>query len=234
MTSTHTSWISKNATTATYVPTATQGSGLFPPFCRPPHAISALGSLHNGTLATACSCLGHPAKTTTTTEIITAKPVQVTSTAVQGTAPSTTIYQIVLSTTTLTVQPLKTVSTHVIKCTTATVVQTYAAPTFTKVYGPKAGCADIAPGRQVKLDDTIKRLPGATMECRSQCEQDATCEFVYVQRLFSQSDGRPYYGCVLNDAHFDASKDLDCGRKAGVYGVALGFDARGRGSEPLV
>lgn len=214
------------------MPTGTQG-GLFPPLCRPPRAISALGSLHNGTLATACSCLGHRVSTTTSTVWVNAKPVPVTSTAVQGTAPTTTIYKIVLATTTFTEHPEKTISSRTTSCTTSTVVETYAAPTFTKVYGPKAGCADIAPGRPKQLDDSFTNLADATRECRGLCEQDAHCEFVYVQRLFSESDGKPYFGCVLNDRHLNAHRDLKCQEKSGIYGVALGFDAYDRGTEPL-
>lgn len=163
-----------------------------------------------------------------------ANPVPVTSTAVDGTAPTTTVYKLVLATTTVTEQPEKTVSTRTTSCTTSTVVETYAAPTFTKAYGPKAGCADVAPGRAVRLDENHTNLPDATHECRSLCEQDTKCEFVYVQRLFDmKSDGKAYYGCVLNEQHLDTSKDLKCQKKAGIWGVAVGFNANGRGTEPL-
>lgn len=166
--------------------------------------------------------------------MVTAKPVPVTSTAVDGNAATTTIFHIVRATTTLTVRPLKTLTKHKTSCTTNTVTQTYAAPTFTKVYGPRAGCADTAPGKPKALDASITSMFNATQECQGLCEQDAKCSFVYIQRLFSESNGKPYFGCTFNPEHLDAETDLDCQRKAGIYGVAVGYDAYERGTEPLV
>lgn len=64
------------------------------------------------------------------------------------------------------------------------------------------------------------------------CEQDSKCSFVYVQRQFAESNGKPYFGCVLNTEQFDEESTLDCGKK-GVYGVAVGFDAVDRGTKVL-
>jgi hypothetical protein len=225
--------ITKNSTISTYVPTATAFGGLFPPYCRPARAISALGSLANDTAATACGCLGHRVPTTTTTLIITAAPVEVTSTAVDGSAPTTTIYHIVKDTTTVFVRPQKTTTKKTTTCITSTIYETYAAPTFTKVYGPKAGCADVAPGVPTDLPSSVASLPDATEACKDLCEQDPHCSFMYVQRLFSESDGKPFFGCLRSDKLFNPDTDLNCEPKQGVYGVALGFDAEDRGTEPL-
>jgi hypothetical protein len=228
-----TSVVSKNTTLTTYVPTQTTGWGLFPPFCVPSHAISALGSLGNGTIATACGCLGYHIPSTTITSTVTAKPVQVTSTEVEGSAKTTTIFHLVRATKTVTVQPTKITTKHVVSCTTSTVYQTYAAPTFTKVYGPKAGCEDVAPGSIKKLSPSIAHIRKANYVCKSICEQDAKCSFVYVQRLYAESDGTPYFGCMLNEEQFSKGSTLECGKKTGVYGVAMGFDAVDRGTEIL-
>ncbi|KAK5166595.1 uncharacterized protein LTR77_008138 [Saxophila tyrrhenica] len=233
ITSTSTKYNTLNTTLTTYVPTAPSGTALFQPFCRPRRALLALGSLEDDTLATACACLGHRLSTSTSTQWVTAKPVPVTSTAIDGTAPTTTIFHIVRHTKTLTVRPEKTMTKHKTACTTATLTETYAAPTFTQVYGPKAGCADTAAGSPVALDPSITNMWKATDECKAICQQDANCEFVYVQKLFSESNGKPYFGCTMNAQHLDEEKDLDCKRKAGVYGVAVGYDAYDRGTEPL-
>lgn len=92
---------------------------------------------------------------------------------------------------------------------------------------------DVAPGKSKKLDSSITQIRNATAECKGICEQDSKCSFVYVQRLFSESNGKPYFGCVLNKEQFDEGNTLDCGKKAGIYGMAVGFDAVDRGTEVL-
>ncbi|KAK3707624.1 hypothetical protein LTR37_011972 [Vermiconidia calcicola] len=197
--------------------------------CETAEAIDALTQLPGARLATACSCIGQLMPSATVTSTITAAAVQTLTTDVAGTAPTTTVYNIVRSTITQTVRPKKTITKKTTVCTTSTTIEAYAAPTFTQVYGPKAGCADTAKGPSKKLEASVSNLKKATAECQSLCEQDADCSFVYVQRMFA-NDGTQYFQCSFNDHQLDIDSDLNCGRKAGVYGVAVGYDANDRGT----
>lgn len=223
----------ENTTLTTYVPAA-QTAAMVESICLPTQAISALGHLPGGVLATACSCIGHHLPTLTITSTVTAPAVRTQTTNFAGTAPTTTIYGIVLHTTTITERPTKYITSSTETCTTSTITVSYAAPTFTQVYGPRAGCIDAtASGPGKALDASIRDLHKATQECKSLCAQDPSCSFVYTQRLVTKRGGTPHFQCSFNDQKLDAGDDLLCQKRPGLYGVAIGYDACERGTEPL-
>ena len=153
-----------------------------------------------------------------------------------GTAPTTTIYQVAMSTTTVTVNPMKYITQTKTFCTTSTITISYAAPAFTQAFGPQAGCIDIAASASSRiLPHDTKDLHSATQQCKSLCSQNANCAAVYVQHMSFKQGGPRHYHCFFNDKAFDAKTDLQCfpKPKKTIYGVAIGYDACGRGKEPL-
>lgn len=231
----HTKHVTDNTTITTYVsPSATFAAAAVAPPCNASHAMSVLGSMSNGTLADACSCIGNPVATSTTTMIITAAPVQTQTTEFAGTAPTTTIYKISRKTFTTTVAPTAYVKSKTTIWATSTKTESYAAPTFSHVFGPKTGCADIAPGPARSLDASIDNFRNATQECQDVCAQEARCAFVFVQQtLAHQSKDASRFQCSFGDHRFDEAKDLECGKQKGTYGTAIGFDACDRGTKQL-
>jgi hypothetical protein len=161
--------------------------------------------------------------------------VKTRTTEFAGTAPTTTIYQVAMSTTTITEHPMKFVTQTKDSCTTATVTVSYAAPTFTQAFGPKAGCIDIASASSKILPHSVKDLHAAAQQCKSLCSQNADCAAVYVQHMSFVRGGPKHYHCFFNDKELDAETDLQCfpKPKKTIYGVAIGYDACGRGTEAL-
>ena len=129
--------------------------------------------------------------------------------------------------------PSKWVTETTTSCTTSTKTESYAAPTFTKVYGPKAGCKDTAQDKGYHLDSSIDTLYNATQECKGLCVQNSDCSFVYIQRLLSSDGSGSHYECSFNDHELSSTGDLTCGENEKVYGVAIGYDACDRGKEEL-
>lgn len=83
------------------------------------------------------------------------------------------------------------------------------------------------------LPNTITDECEADAACQEICSQQPACKFLYVQRLFGDYGGAtPYFQCYMNGEEFDAERDLQCGRQEGIWGMARGFDACGRGVAP--
>ena len=189
-----------------------------------------MSSLNNQTLANACSCLNIAPATELSTVYVTSY-IAATTTSFVGLAPTTTAEILDQATITVTVTP----SAAVIPVTsTKTLAETttisLAAPTYSPVFGPEAGCSSLNAGRAEALPNTIVEDCEADKACQDICSQEPTCKFLYVQRLFGDYGGStPYYQCYMNEKDFDETRDLQCGRQEGIWGMARGFDACGRG-----
>lgn len=118
------------------------------------------------------------------------------------------------------------------KTVTETSTVSLAAPTYTQIFGPEAGCSNLNAGKAEALDANITEDCEADKACKDLCSQEPTCKFLYVQRLFRDYGGAsPYYQCYMNSKEFDEERDLVCGRQENIWGTARGFDACGRGTE---
>lgn len=227
---------SENATVTTYVPCSSMSSAALvveavDATCNAADALPALASLtSNDTLATACSCMGKPVPTYTRTKTVNAPAVQATTTAVDGTPKTTTLYAITQVTLTETVQPVTTLAVSSSTTVTTTSTISLESPTFTPVFGPKAGCIDIAVGPAAALSSNITSMPEAVKECKEICAQEPSCKHIYVQHVFEMwGDREPHYMCNMNKKHLKPRRDLRCGKKESIFGMARGFDAYGRG-----
>lgn len=194
----------------------------------------ALSSMSNDTLATACSCIGKPVKTTTFTIYSTAPAVKQTTTAVvAGTAATTTLYKIGRTTRTTTVAPTSVVTSSMTAWTTSTHTVSMAAPTFKPAFGPKEGCVDTAAVSTKPLRSRFSNMVKAVAECKRLCVQKADCEFVYVQHLMANHGSQlAYCKCYFNDHKLNATEDLQCGQGE-VWGSAVGYNACSRGTVEL-
>lgn len=154
-----------------------------------------------------------------------------TTTSFVGLAPTTTAEILDQATITVTVTPSAVViPVSSVKTLTETSTVSLAAPTYTPVFGPEAGCSSLNAGRAEALPNTITEDCEADKACQEICSQEPTCKSLYVQLLFSDYGGStPYYQCYMGDQDFDEKRDLQCGRQEGIYGTARGFDACGRG-----
>lgn len=244
VTDTQISTYSENATVTTYVPCSTLTAAAaaastaalaFEETCNALEALPALASItSNDTLATACSCMGHPVPTYTKTETVNAPAVQATTTAVDGTPKTTTLYAITQVTITETVAPLTTLSVRSRTTETSTTTVSLAAPTFAPVFGPTAGCIDISVGPAQALPANVTSMREAVAECKEICAQEPSCKFVYVQHVFEHWGGRtPHYMCEMNKKHLKKRRDLRCGKKESIFGMARGFDAYDRGKAEM-
>jgi len=228
---------SANATVTTYVPCSllpksTQAAAVAEAAtCNADVALPALAAItSNATLATACSCMGNPVETTTKTEYVEAPPLQTTSISVVGVAATITEYALTLQSVTETVAPETIVKVSSCTTVTSTATVSLAAPTFTAVFGPKPGCADVAKGPTKALDPKIKTMPAAADKCKALCAQDKGCKHVYVQHMYENWSGKqPHYVCEFNRDFLKPRRDLRCGKKESQFGNARGFDAKGRG-----
>ena len=228
----------ENATATTYVPCSLLSPAAVSPAalaaeetCNAVSALPALASItSNDTLATACSCMGNPVPTYTKTETVNAPAVQATTTAVDGTPKTTTIYAITQVSLTETVAPATTIAVSSATTETSTTTVSLAQPTYTPVFGPKAGCVDINVGPAQALPATVTSMRKAVKECKAICDQEPSCKFLYVQHVFENWGGREaHYVCEMNTKFLKERRDLRCGKKESIFGMARGFDARGRG-----
>jgi hypothetical protein len=189
-----------------------------------------LASFNNATLANACSCLNIAAPTEISTVYVTSY-IAATTTSFIGLAPTTTAEFLDQATITVTVTPsVVVIPVSSVKTITETSTISLAAPTYTPNFGPKAGCSNLYAGQAEALPNTIVEDCEADKACKDICSQEPTCKFLYVQRLFGDYGGStPYYQCYMNDKDLDETRDLQCGRQEGIWGLARGFDACGRG-----
>jgi hypothetical protein len=121
--------------------------------------------------------------------------------------------------------------------TTSTVIETstvsLAAPTYAPIWGPEAGCSNMNATSAEALPNDVTEECEADKHCQAICDQEPTCKFLYVQKLFQDYGGAtPYFQCYMNNEDFDAERDLQCGRQEGIWGMARGFDACDRGVAP--
>ncbi|KAK4953658.1 hypothetical protein LTR10_008261 [Elasticomyces elasticus] len=191
-------------------------------------ALSALSTLSSEQLEVACSCLDMPVPIAT----ITASAIETSTTTVnQGSASTTTLLMLVGITYTNTITlPPSTAWITLGTSATSTATVALAAPTFTKVFGPEAGCIDQAYSGGDQLDQSITDVREAAQKCQDRCAQNSLCQGLYVQQLFTDyGDVKPYWNCNFNSQHLNVSRDLQCGNRVGIWGVAVGFDANGRG-----
>lgn len=113
---------------------------------------------------------------------------------------------------------------------TSTLTVTLPAPTYTHVFGPKDGCADLAAGPAQILNYNVTDVSEATQQCKDACSQISVCDFVFVQYMLPHyGTDEPYYECWFNPHHYETS-DLNCTANSNVYGTANGFNALGRGT----
>ena len=166
--------------------------------------------------------------TTTTTDVRSS-----TTTLFDGPAPTTTILMRVGVTYTETVTlPASTLWISLTTSATSTKTVALAAPTFTQVFGPKAGCIDQMAATAFNLDPSVTDVNNATLECKGLCTQDRLCQHVYVQIMFTDyGTTEPYFECYFNQRRLNVTRDLECGNREGTWGEACGFDAVGRGVE---
>lgn len=219
--------------------------------CNTMSALASLGALFADDLNTACACIGvtaFPTRSITVTETQSAKaqpameealgaygtlqaPNAYTTEAACEARTSTKFYkQSMLYTKTVTL-PAKTITLNTKASQTSTSVVTLAAPHYTQVFGPKAGCADVAANFTAEqLPNTITDETEAMQKCQGMCTQKGECEHVFVQQMLTDyGDAKSYWECFFNDHTLVESTDLDCGQREGTYGKALGWDALGRG-----
>ena len=192
--------------------------------------LDMLSSFNNATLASACSCLNIAAPTEISTVYVTSY-IAATTTSFVGLAPTTTAEFIDRATVTeTTCLPDVTIPVSSVKTVTETKTISLAAPTYAPNFGPKAGCSNMYAGRAEALDNKITEDCDADKACQEICSQEPSCKFLYVQQMFSDYGGStPYFQCYMNDQPLDEKRDLQCGRQEGIYGMARGFDACGRG-----
>ncbi|KAK3616609.1 hypothetical protein LTR56_025851 [Elasticomyces elasticus] len=196
--------------------------------CTSAVALSALLTLSSEQLEVACSCLGMPMPIATTT----ASAVETSTTTFnQGSASTTTLLMLVGITYTKTITlPPSTAWITLSTSATSTATVALAAPTFTKAFGPEAGCIDQAYSGGDQLDPSITDVREAVQKCQDRCAQNPLCQGLYVQQLFTDyGDVKPYWNCNFNSQHLNVSRDLQCGSTIGIWGVAVGFDGNGRG-----
>ncbi|KAK5119874.1 hypothetical protein LTR85_007200 [Meristemomyces frigidus] len=194
------------------------GAAANAPTCIATAALSAVRLLPLDALATACSCIGNPVSS-------------VTATQAGEEVPATTLLveRDIKYTETVTL-PAPTISLNATTSATTAFNLDLKVPTFTQVFGPTAGCEDIAKGPAQQLDTSITDVQDAIQQCKDACTQISSCAFVYVQHLFTDwGNTTPHFECWFGDHHLDAAADLECGLEVGVWGVANGFDAYGRG-----
>lgn len=189
-----------------------------------------MSSFNNATLANACSCLNIAAPTEISTVYVTSF-IAATTTSFVGLAPTTTAEVLAQETITETITPsVVVIPVSSVKTVTETSTISLVAPTYTANFGPKAGCSSLYSGRAEALANTVTEDCEADKACQEICSQEPTCKFLYVQLLFGDYGGStPYYQCYMNDHDLDEAKDLQCGRQEGIYGLARGYDACGRG-----
>ncbi|KAH0028750.1 hypothetical protein KCU78_g3542, partial [Aureobasidium melanogenum] len=100
-----------------------------------------------------------------------------------------------------------------------------AAPSFTQVWGPKAGCDDIGmKSVQTFMLSTLNESQ-VTDTCKSTCLETPDCMFLYVQLTYPANN---FWNCYYNNHTFDEKKDLNCSKDTSIWGIAKGHSVVGR------
>ncbi|CAD0020839.1 unnamed protein product, partial [Aureobasidium pullulans] len=127
------------------------------------------------------------------------------------------------STTTITGEVWFTVAPQVTVSITKTVstlsVETIklAAPSFTQVWGPTAGCDDIGMASAQSYISGDMDEEQVTSICKATCMND--CDFLYVQSIYPANN---FWNCYFNNHTFDETKDLNCSKDKSIWGMAKG------------
>lgn len=152
-------------TTTTYVSslTASPSATLVSNSCDVTGAVSKLSSLNANQASTACSCLDllPPSSTADSPSKVT-----VTETATETAVPTTTIVQ--SGQIWYTEFAATTISETITSAMTQTKTVSLAAPTFTQVWGPKAGCLDAGVSATENLNATATQ-DEAVVYCKKEC-----------------------------------------------------------------
>ncbi|KEQ98137.1 hypothetical protein AUEXF2481DRAFT_36634 [Aureobasidium subglaciale EXF-2481] len=165
-------------------------------------AENILSGLDNAELSEACSCIG---------------ALPSVEAAMLAVSPSTT---------TMTAEVWSTVAPRVTESSTQTVsIQSIitvekAAPSFTQVWGPKAGCDDIGMASAQTFMVATMTEEQVTNICKATCMKQANCVFLYVQSIYPANN---FWNCYINTHGFDEEKDLECSKDTSIWGMAKGY-----------
>ncbi|KAI5203345.1 hypothetical protein E4T39_04254 [Aureobasidium subglaciale] len=132
------------------------------------------------------------------------------------------------STTTVTAEVWFTVAPQVTVSSTQTVsVQSIitiekAAPSFTQVWGPKAGCDDTGMSSAQSFMVATMTEEQVTNICKTTCtrSEQADCVFLYVQSIYPANN---FWNCYINTHGFDEDRDLNCSKDTSIWGMAKGY-----------
>ncbi|KAK6432783.1 hypothetical protein LTR95_011043 [Oleoguttula sp. CCFEE 5521] len=195
-------------------------------------SLSVLSGASSNALMSACACLGHEASTTTSTLYVTSA-IRSTTTVYPGDSspPTKTAYFLAHLVVTTTLVPANIVIPLTITITASTTTTlALAAPSFTQIFGPRAGCNNIGVLNSTDLDPSITDAGVASQQCKTICKQEPRCKFLWVQKMLADYGAlEPRFECGLDDAVFDEGRDLVCGCDEGIHGEACGFAVLGRG-----
>ncbi|KAI5275892.1 hypothetical protein E4T47_01087 [Aureobasidium subglaciale] len=117
-------------------------------------------------------------------------------------SPSTTIMTAEVW---FTVAPRVTVSTTQTVSTQSIITVEKAAPSFTQVWGPKAGCDDIGMASAQTFMVATMTEEQVTNICKATCMTNN------------------FWNCYINTHGFDEEKDLDCNKDTSIWGMAKGY-----------
>ncbi|KAK6424119.1 hypothetical protein LTR95_016433 [Oleoguttula sp. CCFEE 5521] len=220
------------------ITTYTDSGSRSPTEAKSPAACSASGlpvlsGLSEASLSSACSCLGHSASTTTSTLYVTSAIASSTTSYPSDSAPpTTTAYFLARLVVTITLTPANVVvPLTATLSSSATTTLALAAPRFTQIFGPQAGCNNISVFNSTDLDTSVTDAGVAAQQCKAICKQEPRCKFLWVQKVLADYGAlEPRFECGLNDEVFDKGTDLVCGGDTGIYGEACGFTVLGRGA----
>ncbi|OQO14050.1 hypothetical protein B0A48_00926 [Cryoendolithus antarcticus] len=194
--------------------------------------LAKLSALPGTALSAVCSCLAHSASTTSSTLYITSA-IASTTTSYPGdiALPTTTAYFLARLVVTVTLTPANVVIPLTATLTSsATTTLALAAPSFTQIFGPRAGCNNIGVFNSTDLDTSITDAEVAAQQCKAICKQEPRRKFLWVQKMLADYGAlEPRFECSLNYEVFDKGTDLVCGGDTGIYGEACGFTVLGRG-----
>ncbi|GAB7342840.1 hypothetical protein MBLNU457_g0966t1 [Dothideomycetes sp. NU457] len=223
-------WVTKTThktiTIYTSTSTSTNPTAASASACNLSSASSLLASLAPAQLPTLCSCLGAlPSPSTLSTMTYITQTHISTITQTTGVATTFATGFVVLTAEGATTQSFT---------FTTTVAQTKtvyaAAPSYTKVFGPKAGCADVVAVGAKQLNETVSEQSVAVKQCQEFCTSQANCSSVFVQHMDTDyAPLVPFWKCFTNNETFDAATDVQCGRTTGIWGNAVAFNALDRG-----
>jgi len=158
-------WVTKTSHETVTVYTSADPTLASASACSISHASSLLAFLQPAQIPTACSCLGALPSSSTLSALTYVTKTKV-STVTQDTAAATTFETgfVVLTAEGATTKSF-TFTTSVVQ--TKTVYA--AAPSYTKVFGPTAGCADINVVGALQLNATVTEQSDAVKQCQEFC-----------------------------------------------------------------